>query len=186
MPQPSGSPRKSESERIAMHANRLLDDARAIAQRNRRAAPRDPCRARTRAAHAPDPRQGPRRARRPAARMARRAIDHRAGRHAEGRSGTGRTVLLRGDMDALPMPEETGLDFASTIPGAMHACGHDAHTAMLAGAARLLCARRDSLQGEVRFMFQPGEEGLSRRALHARRWPAGGGSRCPTRPLRCM
>ncbi len=75
-------------------------------------------------------------------------------------SNKARSVLLRGDMDALPMPEETGLEFASTIPGAMHACGHDAHVAMLAGAAELLCARRDSLQGEVRFMFQPGEEGF--------------------------
>ena len=72
----------------------------------------------------------------------------------------GRSVLLRGDMDALPMPEETGLPFASTIPGAMHACGHDAHTAMLAGAAEVLCARAASLKGEVRFMFQPGEEGF--------------------------
>ena len=71
----------------------------------------------------------------------------------------GRSVLLRGDMDALPMPEETGLPFASTIPGTMHACGHDAHVAMLAGAAELLCARRERLAGEVRFMFQPGEEG---------------------------
>ncbi len=71
----------------------------------------------------------------------------------------GRTVLLRGDMDALPMAEETGLDFASSIPGAMHACGHDSHVAMLAGAARLLSARRDSLAGTVMFMFQPGEEG---------------------------
>ncbi len=70
-----------------------------------------------------------------------------------------RRVLLRGDMDALPMPEETGLPFASTVPGAMHACGHDAHTAMLAGAAELLCARRAALAGEVLFMFQPGEEG---------------------------
>jgi hippurate hydrolase len=70
-----------------------------------------------------------------------------------------RSVLLRGDMDALPMPEETGLDFASTIPGLMHACGHDAHTAMLAGAAELLCRRAASLKGDVRFMFQPGEEG---------------------------
>ena len=77
----------------------------------------------------------------------------------KGRAGAGKRVLLRGDMDALPMPEETGLDFASTIQGAMHACGHDAHTAMLAGAARLLCARADSLTGEVLFMFQPGEEG---------------------------
>ncbi|MEO5587764.1 MAG: M20 family metallopeptidase [Novosphingobium sp.] len=72
---------------------------------------------------------------------------------------TGRSVLLRGDMDALPMPEETGLPFASTIPGTMHACGHDAHVAMLAGAAELLCARRNRLAGEVRLMFQPGEEG---------------------------
>ena len=76
-----------------------------------------------------------------------------------GTAGAGRRVLLRGDMDALPMPEETGLAFASTVPGAMHACGHDAHTAMLAGAARLLCARRAELAGEVQFMFQPGEEG---------------------------
>jgi hippurate hydrolase len=70
------------------------------------------------------------------------------------------SVLLRGDMDALPMPEETGLEFASTIAGRMHACGHDTHTAMLAGAARLLAARQDRLAGEVRFMFQPGEEGF--------------------------
>ncbi len=74
-------------------------------------------------------------------------------------AGAGPSVLLRGDMDALPMPEETGLDFASQTPGTMHACGHDAHTAMLVGAAKLLCTRRDSLNGEVRFMFQPGEEG---------------------------
>ena len=71
----------------------------------------------------------------------------------------GRSVLLRGDMDALPMSEETGLAFASTVPGAMHACGHDAHVAMLVGAAELLCARREEFAGEVRFMFQPGEEG---------------------------
>lgn len=77
-----------------------------------------------------------------------------------GNAGAGRRVLLRGDMDALPMNEETGLDFASTIPGAMHACGHDTHTAMLAGAAELLCARADRLAGEVQFMFQPGEEGF--------------------------
>lgn len=70
-----------------------------------------------------------------------------------------RTVLLRGDMDALPMPEETGLDFASQVPNAMHACGHDSHSAMLVGAARALSARRDSLPGTVVFMFQPGEEG---------------------------
>ncbi len=77
----------------------------------------------------------------------------------EGRAGPGRHVLLRGDMDALPMPEETGLPFASQVQGAMHACGHDAHTAMLAGAARVLAARQAELQGTVSFMFQPGEEG---------------------------
>jgi hippurate hydrolase len=72
----------------------------------------------------------------------------------------GPTVLLRADMDALPMPEDTGLDFASAVDGCMHACGHDAHTAMLAGAARVLSARCDELQGTVRLMFQPGEEGF--------------------------
>ncbi|HET6953230.1 MAG TPA: M20 family metallopeptidase [Acidimicrobiales bacterium] len=71
----------------------------------------------------------------------------------------GPTVLLRADMDALPMPEDTGLDFASEVDGAMHACGHDAHTAMLVGAARLLAARRGELAGRVRLLFQPGEEG---------------------------
>ncbi len=75
-------------------------------------------------------------------------------------SKPGPSVLLRGDMDALPMQEETGLPFASTIDGRMHACGHDTHTAMLAGAARILCERRDEIAGEVRFMFQPGEEGF--------------------------
>ncbi|MDZ4825080.1 MAG: M20 family metallopeptidase [Actinomycetota bacterium] len=73
----------------------------------------------------------------------------------------GPTVLLRADMDALPMPEDTGLDFASDVEGAMHACGHDAHTAMLAGAARVLAARRADIAGTVRFAFQPGEEGFA-------------------------
>jgi amidohydrolase len=73
----------------------------------------------------------------------------------------GPAVLLRGDMDALPVTEETRLPYASAIPGAMHACGHDLHTAMLAGAARLLSARRAELPGTVVFMFQPGEEGYA-------------------------
>jgi amidohydrolase len=82
-----------------------------------------------------------------------------------GAAGPGRgsrptpTVLLRGDMDALPVQEATGAEFASTIDGAMHACGHDLHTAMLVGAARLLSGHRDALAGDVVFMFQPGEEG---------------------------
>jgi amidohydrolase len=71
----------------------------------------------------------------------------------------GRTILLRGDMDALPMPEDTGLDFASEFPGRMHACGHDSHTAMLVQAVHLLHRHRDELSGTVKFMFQPGEEG---------------------------
>src|ERR1051326_6816580 len=71
----------------------------------------------------------------------------------------GPVVLLRGDMDALPVAERTGLPFGSRIDGTMHACGHDLHTAMLAGAARLLSARRAELPGSVIFMFQPGGEG---------------------------
>jgi hippurate hydrolase len=71
----------------------------------------------------------------------------------------GPTTLLRGDMDGLPMPEDTGLEFASRVEGAMHACGHDAHVAMLVGAARLLAGRVGDLAGRVLFMFQPGEEG---------------------------
>ncbi|MGO8961523.1 MAG: M20 metallopeptidase family protein [Streptosporangiaceae bacterium] len=71
----------------------------------------------------------------------------------------GKTVLLRGDMDALPVTERSGVPYASMVPGAMHACGHDLHTAMLAGAAKLLSARQDELAGNVIFMFQPGEEG---------------------------
>lgn len=69
----------------------------------------------------------------------------------------GPTVLLRADMDALPLTEETGLDYAATGER-MHACGHDLHVAGLVGAAQLLAARRDELHGDVLLMFQPGEE----------------------------
>jgi amidohydrolase len=71
----------------------------------------------------------------------------------------GPTILLRADMDALPLREDTGLPFASEVDGAMHACGHDSHVAMLVGAARVLAHRRAELAGDVVFMFQPGEEG---------------------------
>ncbi|MDP9463023.1 MAG: M20 family metallopeptidase [Actinomycetota bacterium] len=71
----------------------------------------------------------------------------------------GPTVLLRGDMDALPLTEDTGLDFESKSDGSMHACGHDTHTSMLVGAAKLLSAQRADISGRVLFMFQPGEEG---------------------------
>jgi len=71
----------------------------------------------------------------------------------------GPVVLLRGDMDALPVTESPGEEFISRHPGAMHACGHDLHTAGLVGAAQLLSARREDLAGDIVFMFQPGEEG---------------------------
>lgn len=75
-------------------------------------------------------------------------------------NGDGRTaVLLRADMDALPVQEATGVDYTSQVDGTMHACGHDLHMAMLVGGARLLSANRDSLAGDVVFMLQPGEEG---------------------------
>ena len=73
--------------------------------------------------------------------------------------GDGPTVGLRADMDALPIHEETGLDFASQTDGKMHACGHDGHTSMLVGAAHTLCGMRDRLNGTVKFFFQPAEEG---------------------------
>src|SRR3989441_9417675 len=71
----------------------------------------------------------------------------------------GPTILLRADVDALPLREETGLPFASEVEAAMHACVQDAHVAMLVGAARVLVRRRADLAGSVLFMFQPGEEG---------------------------
>jgi amidohydrolase len=70
----------------------------------------------------------------------------------------GKTLALRADMDALPIEEESGVEFSSTRPGVMHACGHDAHTAELLAIVRLLAARRDALAGEVRFVFQHAEE----------------------------
>ena len=162
MPLAGGSPHESESEELT---ETLLDGAHAIADRLtalRRAIHAEP----ELGLHTPKTRDKIRAA------LAHLPLEWREGPSTTGLVATlkggagpatghsGGCVLLRGDMDALPMPEETGLEFASTIPGAMHACGHDAHVAMLAGAAELLCARRDSLQGEVRFMFQPGEEGF--------------------------
>ncbi len=72
----------------------------------------------------------------------------------------GRRILLRGDMDALPMPEDNDLSFASKNPGIMHACGHDSHTAMLVGAAKVLKQHQNELAGSVDFFFQTGEEGF--------------------------
>ena len=72
----------------------------------------------------------------------------------------GRRVMVRADIDALPVSEETELDYASLTSGAMHACGHDVHTAALLGVADLLARRRDDLAGEYTLVFQPAEEGL--------------------------
>jgi amidohydrolase len=71
----------------------------------------------------------------------------------------GPTILIRADMDGLPIREETRVPYASTIPGMMHACGHDGHVAMALVAAKLLRRRRSSMRGNVKFMFQPAEEG---------------------------
>jgi amidohydrolase len=71
----------------------------------------------------------------------------------------GKTLLIRADMDALPITEETGLEFASTHAGAMHACGHDGHMSMVLGAATVLSKNKDHLKGTVKFIFQPAEEG---------------------------
>jgi amidohydrolase len=71
----------------------------------------------------------------------------------------GKTLMIRSDMDALPISEETGVSFASVHPGAMHACGHDGHMAMVLGAATVLNKVKEKLKGNIKFLFQPAEEG---------------------------
>jgi amidohydrolase len=80
------------------------------------------------------------------------------GRLTGGRPGP--TLAIRADLDALPIDEQTGLEFASRNPGVMHACGHDGHTSILLGAATVLSRIRDQLPGELRLIFEPGEETL--------------------------
>ncbi|MCJ8328916.1 MAG: amidohydrolase [Lentisphaeria bacterium] len=77
---------------------------------------------------------------------------------AELNNGHEKLIVLRADMDALPIAEETGKDYASTIPGMMHACGHDAHTSILIGAAKILEQLQETLDVNIRFVFQPAEE----------------------------
>ncbi|PSQ99430.1 MAG: amidohydrolase, partial [Bacteroidetes bacterium SW_11_64_17] len=103
-------------------------------------------------------------ARRVAGRLDGLGLGVRTGIHGTGVVATlnggkpGPTVLLRGDIDALPIQEETGLDFASENDGVMHACGHDLHTSSLLGAATILARHREHVHGQVRFCFQPHEE----------------------------
>jgi len=78
----------------------------------------------------------------------------------EGTKAPGKCIALRSDIDALPVQEETGLPFASEIPGTMHACGHDMHASMLLGAAEILCRMRDQFCGTVKLIFQPSEDTL--------------------------
>lgn len=80
--------------------------------------------------------------------------------HGNGKGNTRLCAAVRSDIDALPVQEETGLPFASEIPGMMHACGHDMHTAMLLGAAKILCDNRDKFSGTIKLIFQPSEDTL--------------------------
>jgi amidohydrolase len=101
-----------------------------------------------------------------AARLTELGIPHQTGIATTGVLGVlrgsqpGKTVLLRADMDALPIEELNDVPYKSQNPGLMHACGHDAHTAMLLGVARLLSERRNELRGVVKFAFQPAEENV--------------------------
>ncbi len=75
--------------------------------------------------------------------------------------GPGKTIGIRADIDALPLEEQTGLDFASRNKGRMHACGHDSHIAIGLGAAKILSRYKDQIKGKIKFIFQPGEETLA-------------------------
>ena len=89
----------------------------------------------------------------------------------------GPIFALRGDMDALPIQETAGHDYASRVPGVMHACGHDGHTSNLLGAAAALSQMRDAIHGTIRFIFQPAEEIAGGCGKNVPRWCDGRGER---------
>ena len=153
------------------------------ARRRRRTAPPIARVARTRQRPPDHPRAGAVVARRPPAVGHDARVDERHRGPARGLD-PGPTIILRGDMDALPMPEDTGLDFASHVDGCMHACGHDTHTAMLSGAAHLLSERRDELRRPGAVHVPTGRGGPPRRPVHARRGPARRSGAAPTGPPR--
>jgi len=80
--------------------------------------------------------------------------------HVEGKNPSKKTIALRADMDALPIQETNKTDYVSSVPGVMHACGHDVHTSSLLGVAKILNEMRSEFEGTVRLIFQPGEEKL--------------------------
>lgn len=84
----------------------------------------------------------------------------------EGKNPTKRVIALRADMDALPIIEENKIDYKSTNEGVMHACGHDVHTTILLGAAKVLWTLKDEFEGTIKLLFQPGEEKSGWRKLY--------------------
>src|SRR3972149_5361839 len=99
----------------------------------------------------------------------------------------GPTIALRADMDALPIQDRKGVEYASSVPGVMHACGHDVHTSVLMGTAVTLRGVRERLKGNVKFIFQPSEERATpSRSTRCRRRRRRCRGSCRPAPLHCF